>query len=60
MGELEDRFGAPLRPLREQVGKAANAALDGDLSEEDAAAVEDAVGQMAAAARRNATAAGAG
>jgi hypothetical protein len=56
LAELEDRFGAPLRPLRAQVGSAANAALDGDLSEEDAAAVEDAVSQMTAAARRNAAA----
>jgi hypothetical protein len=60
LGELDDRFAAPLRPLREQVAKAANAALDGDLSPDDAAAVEDAVGQMTAAARRSATAAGAG
>lgn len=60
LGELDDRFGAPLRPLREPVARAANAALDGDLSAEDAAAVEDAVGQMAAAARRSAAAAGAG
>jgi len=60
LGELDDRFAAPLRPLREQVAKAANAALDGDLSPDDAAAVEDAVSQMTAAARRSATAAGAG
>jgi hypothetical protein len=60
LGELDDRFGAPLRPLRDAVGRAANAALDGDLSGEDAAAVEDAVGQMAAAARRSSAAAGAG
>jgi hypothetical protein len=60
LGELDDKFGAPLRPLREPVARAANAALDGDLSAEDAAAVEDAVEQMAAAARRSGTAAGAG
>ena len=59
LGELDDRFAAPLRPLREQVAKAANAALDGDLSPDDATAVEDAVTQMTAAARRSATAAGA-
>jgi hypothetical protein len=59
LGELDDRFAAPLRPLREQVAKAANAALDGELSPDDAAAVEDAVSQMTAAARRSATAAGA-
>ena len=60
LGELDDKFAAPLRPLREQVAKAANAALDGDLPREDAAAVEDAVSQMAAAARRSGTAASAG
>ena len=59
LGELDDKFGAPLRPLREQVGRAANAALDGDLSEEDSAAVEDAVEAMATAVRRRSTAAGA-
>lgn len=59
LGELDDKFAAPLRPLREQVARAANAALDGDLSESDAAAVEDAVSQMAVAARRSAAAAGA-
>jgi hypothetical protein len=58
LGELEDKFSAPLRTLREPVGRIANAALDGDLSEEDAAAVEDAVKQMAVAARRSATAGG--
>jgi hypothetical protein len=56
LGELDDRFGAPLRPLREQVARAANAALDGDLPESDAAAVEDAVGQMAVAVRRSSAA----
>jgi hypothetical protein len=56
LGELDDRFAAPLRPLRERVGRAANAALDGDLSESDAAAVEDAVSQMAVAARRSSAA----
>jgi hypothetical protein len=56
LGELDDRFGAPLRPLREQVARAANAALDGDLTESDAAAVEDAVGQMAVAVRRSSAA----
>jgi hypothetical protein len=60
LGELDDRFAAPLRPLREQVARAANAALDGDLSAEDAAAVEDAVNQMVTAARRSNTAASAG
>jgi hypothetical protein len=60
LGELDDRFGAPLRPLRDPVARAANAALDGDLSTEDAAAVEDAVSQMTTAARRSAAAAGAG
>ena len=60
LGELDDRFAAPLRPLREQVARAANAALDGDLSAEDAAAVEDAVSQMVTAARRSNTAASAG
>jgi hypothetical protein len=58
LGELDDKFGAPLRVLREPVAKAANTALDGDLSEEDTAAVEDAVTQMLAAARRRGTAAG--
>jgi hypothetical protein len=57
LGELDDKFGAPLRPLREPVARAANAALDGDLSAEDAAAVEDAVSQMTTAARRSAAAA---
>jgi hypothetical protein len=56
LGELDDRFGAPLRPMREQVARAANAALDGDLTESDAAAVEDAVGQMAVAVRRSSAA----
>ena len=56
LGELDDRFGAPLRPLRERVARAANAALDGDLPESDAAAVEDAVGQMAVAVRRSSAA----
>ena len=60
LGELDERFAAPLRPLREAVGRAANAALDGDLSSEDVAAVADAVEQMAAAARRSGTAASAG
>ena len=59
LGELDDKFAAPLRPLREQIAQAANAALDGDLPAEDAAAVEDAVRQMATAARRRSTAAGA-
>jgi hypothetical protein len=56
LGELDDKFGAPLRPLRERVARAANAALDGDLPESDAAAVEDAVGQMAVAVRRSSAA----
>ena len=60
LGELDDRFGSPLRPLRDQVARAANAALDGDLSAEDTAAVEDAVSQMAVAARRSAAAASGG
>jgi hypothetical protein len=60
LGELDDKFAAPLRPLREPVAQAANAALDGDLSSEHADAVEDAVSRMAAAARRSGTAAGAG
>jgi hypothetical protein len=42
--------------MREQVARAANAALDGDLTESDAAAVEDAVGQMAVAVRRSSAA----
>ncbi|MGH2838496.1 MAG: hypothetical protein ACRDJY_09160 [Thermoleophilaceae bacterium] len=58
LGELEEKFGAPLRPLREQVARAANAALDGDLSANDATGLADAVEQMAAAARRSGTAAG--
>ncbi len=53
LGELDEKFAAPLRPLREPVARVANAALDGDLSAEDAAAVEDAVSQMAVAARRS-------
>ena len=60
LGDLDEKFAAPLRPLREPVARAANAALDGDLSAEDAAAVEDAVSQMAAAARRSSGAAGTG
>ena len=60
LGELEEKFAAPLRPLRDEVGRAANAALDGDLSEGDEAAVRTAVEEMAAAARRSGTAAGAG
>lgn len=60
LGELDEKFAAPLRPLREPIARAANAALDGDLSAEDAAAVEDAVSQMASAARRSSAAAGAG
>ncbi len=60
LGELDEKFAAPLRPLRERVARAANAALDGDLSAEDAAAVEDAVSQMSVAARRSSAAAGAG
>ena len=60
LGELEEKFAAPLRPLRDEIGRAANAALDGDLSEEDAAAVRNAVDEMAVAARRSGTAAGAG
>jgi hypothetical protein len=59
LGELDDKFGAPLRPLREQVAQSANAALDGDLSESDAAAVEEAVKQMTVAARRSSAAGGA-
>ena len=58
LGELEEKFAAPLRPLREQVARAANAALDGDLSADDSTALADAVEQMAAATRRSGTAAG--
>lgn len=57
LGELEDKFGAPLRALRDPVARAANSALDGELGGEDVAAVEDAVEQMLAAARRRGTAA---
>jgi hypothetical protein len=60
LGELDDKFGAPLRTLREPVAGAANAALDGDLPEAQTAAVEDAVEQMLVAVRRRGTAAGAG
>jgi len=60
LGELDDKFAAPLRPLREQVARAANAALDGDLPADDAAALKDAVSGMAAAARRSGTAASTG
>ena len=60
LGELDEKFAAPLRPLREPVARTANAALDGDLSGEDEAAVKDAVSQMAAAARRSSAAGGAG
>jgi hypothetical protein len=60
LGELDDKFAAPLRPLREQVARAANDALDGDLSAEETAAVADAVTQMTTAARRSSTAASAG
>jgi hypothetical protein len=60
LGDLDERYAAPLRPLRDPVARAANAALDGDLSEQDAAAVEDAVSQMTAAVRRSAVAAGSG
>jgi hypothetical protein len=59
LGELDDKFGAPLRVLREPVAGAANAALDGELGAEQLSAVEDAVRQMLAAARRRGTAAGA-
>ena len=58
LGELEEKFSAPLRPLREPVARAANAALDGDLSAADSTALADAVEQMAAATRRSGTAAG--
>ena len=34
LGELDEKFAAPLRPLRDQVARAANAALDGELSAE--------------------------
>ena len=59
LGELDEKFAAPLRPLRDPVARAANAALDGELSAGDAGALVDAVEQMAAAARRSGTAAGA-
>ena len=52
MGELDDRFSAPLRPLRDGVARAANAALDGDLSEQDEDAVATAVAEMSTAVRR--------
>ena len=58
LGELDEKFSAPLRPLRDPVARAANAALDGELSAEDATALAEAVEQMAAAARRSGTAAG--
>lgn len=58
LGELDEKFAAPLRPLRDPVARAANAALDGELSGPDAAALVDAVDQMAAAARRSGTATG--
>ncbi len=58
LGELDEKFAAPLRPLRDPVARAANAALDGDLGADAATAVADAVEQMAAAARRSGTAAG--
>ncbi len=35
LGELDEKFAAPLRPLREPVARAANAALDGELSAAD-------------------------
>lgn len=54
LGDLEDRFGAPLRPLREPVGRAANRALEGELGAEDSDAVAEAVAQMHAAVRRHA------
>jgi hypothetical protein len=57
LGELEDKFGAPLRALRGPVARAANGALDGDLGDEDVATVADAVERMLAAARRRGTAA---
>ena len=53
LGELDERFGAPLRPLREPVAKAANRALDGDLSPAETDALAAAVDQMASAARRS-------
>jgi len=53
LGELDERFSAPLRPLRDPVAKAANRALDGDLSPAETDALADAVGQMASAARRS-------
>ena len=60
LGELDEKYAAPIRPLRDRVGRAANAALDGDLSDEDEAAVRAAVDEMAAAVRRSGIAAGAG
>jgi hypothetical protein len=59
LAELDDRFAAPLRPLRDGVARAANEALAGELDGEQAAAVADAVAQMQTAARRRAAAAGA-
>ena len=58
LGELEDKFGAPLRAVREPVAGAANHALDGDLGADEVAALEDAVERMLVAARRRGTAAG--
>ena len=60
LGELDEKFSAPLRPLRDVVGRAANAALDGDLAADEATALADAVDQMAVATRRSGTAAAAG
>lgn len=58
LAELDDKFAEPLRPLRDPVGRASNYALDGDLSGEDAAALESAVAEMEQAIRRSATASG--
>jgi hypothetical protein len=60
LGELDDKFGAPLRALRDPVARCANGALDGDLGHEDADALETAVDAMLAACRRRGTAASTG
>lgn len=56
--ELDDKFIEGLRTLRDPLARAANYALEGGLTDEDAAAVVDTVEQMERAVRRNGTAAG--
>lgn len=58
--ELDEKFQEGLRPLRDPLARAANYALEGELSDEDAAAVTDTVEQLERAARRSSTAGGAG